>query len=70
MEKRTLKELRVKFNLTQAELSKKIGVSPVTLCHWETGRFQIPQMAKMAIGNALNIDWHVIEDVPCQKSKK
>ena len=34
----TIKQLREKRNLTQAELAEKIGVSSKTVSKWETGR--------------------------------
>ena len=43
MEKKklTLRQWRNFANLTQGEAAKKIGVSPTTLCNWETGKTTI-----------------------------
>ena len=68
MKKRTLKELRAKYDLTQSELAKKLAVTPVTISHWENGTFQMNQIAKMAVAYVLGIDWRMIEDV--KKNKK
>jgi DNA-binding XRE family transcriptional regulator len=34
----TLKAARVNIGLTQEELAKEVGVSPVTIWKWETGK--------------------------------
>lgn len=67
MEERTLKELRAKFNLKQTELAKALGISPVTISHWENGSFHMTKLAKIAIGSVLGIDWHIIKDVKPNK---
>jgi putative transcriptional regulator len=47
----TLKRLRQRRGLTQAELARRIGVHRVTIATWETGRFRpsvdgLPRLAK------------------------
>lgn len=32
-----IKELRAKFDMTQADLAKELGVAQNTICDWETG---------------------------------
>jgi transcriptional regulator with XRE-family HTH domain len=48
----TLKRLRERRGLTQAELAAAIGVHRVTVATWETGRFRpsvdmLPRLAKL-----------------------
>lgn len=33
-----IKGIRVKLHLTQAQFAKLMDVSPITVCHWETGK--------------------------------
>jgi transcriptional regulator with XRE-family HTH domain len=47
----TLKRLRERRGLTQAELASRIGVHRVTIATWETGRYRpsidlLPKLAK------------------------
>ena len=37
-----LREWRIRYDLTQDELAKLIGVSQKTVSHWETGARKIP----------------------------
>lgn len=43
-----LKEYREKAKLTQAELGKRSGISPVQVCFYETGRVKKPHAATAA----------------------
>lgn len=36
-----VRDARMEKNLNQAQLAKKMGVSPAMISHWETGRFQV-----------------------------
>lgn len=49
MKKMTLKMLRVRDNLTQEEIAKKIGVSPETWSNWENKKTfpDIPKLQKI-----------------------
>jgi transcriptional regulator with XRE-family HTH domain len=38
VKRKTIRELRRAANLTQAELAERIGVSKMSISHWETGR--------------------------------
>ncbi len=51
----TLKELRKKANLTQIELSKKIGVSGVAVNYYENGKRKLPIDKVSALAQALNV---------------
>jgi DNA-binding XRE family transcriptional regulator len=35
-----IKELRTALGMTQVEFASHIKVHPVTVCHWETGKFK------------------------------
>ena len=37
---KTMKELRLSRNLTQAELAKELGISAATLQRWEKGKIK------------------------------
>ncbi len=43
-----LRDLRIENDLTQEELSKKIGISEVTIYYWETGK-RIPTLDNAVI---------------------
>jgi DNA-binding transcriptional regulator YiaG len=40
-----IRKLRKKMNLFQEDLAAKIGVTPVTLSRWETGKFKPSHLA-------------------------
>ena len=64
----TIRELRMKHNLTQTELGEKTGVSQQTIARYETGRAQIPQAFVAKIVHHFNITleegWQMMEQVP------
>lgn len=45
----TLREVRARFNLTQAELGEKLGVSKQTVNSWENGYTMIPSKKLIVI---------------------
>lgn len=51
-----LYRVRLKQNLTQAQLADKIGIAPNTLSQYEIGRFCPPLWAFVAWAGALNQD--------------
>ena len=56
-----LKKLRSDFNVTQADLAKKLGVSNQTLLNWENGIYEpkIAQLIKLADIFGVSIDYLV-----------
>ena len=53
-----LKKLRQEKSVTQAELAKRIGVSPAAISRYESGeRTRLSQPTIFAIANALHITW-------------
>ena len=38
--KKAIKTLRIKMCLTQEDLGKMLGVSFVTVCRWESGKYE------------------------------
>lgn len=56
-----LKKLRLDFNMTQADLAKKLGVSNQTLLNWENGIYEpkIAQLIKLADIFGVTIDYLV-----------
>lgn len=62
MQPKTLKELRKKHNLTQKELSQKLGMTKATYCHLENGNVRMSKITKLAIARVLDVDWKMIKD--------
>ena len=56
----TLKAARVNANLTQQEVSDKLGVSKHTITNWETGRTKIKKVCVMALASVYKLD---VEDL-------
>lgn len=56
-----LRELRIKNNMSQSELGKKLGVSGQTILNWENGIFEpkINQLIKLADIFDISIDYLV-----------
>ena len=56
-----LKKLRSDFNVTQADLAKKLGVSNQTLLNWENGIYEpkIAELIKLADIFGVSIDYLV-----------
>ena len=52
-----VRDLRRKALMTQEQLAEQIGVSRVTLCHYETGRRRIPVSLLPEIRDALGCSW-------------
>ena len=48
--------------MTQQELSDKLGISRVALCHYETGRRRVPVSLLPAIKDALGCTWEELFD--------
>lgn len=48
MFKERLKELRIEKNLTQDKLAKLVGMSKMTISHWESGYCE-PSIAQLII---------------------
>ena len=48
MFKERLKELRIEKNLTQDKLAKLVGMSKMTISHWESGYCE-PSIAQLVI---------------------
>ena len=44
-----IKAVREKLLVTQEELAKELGVTPITICRWETGKVEPSMKAKKAI---------------------
>lgn len=51
----TLKRLRERRGLTQAQLASRIGVHRVTIATWETGRYRPSIDALPRLAKALNV---------------
>lgn len=49
MKPRALKRLRIKMEMSQASLAKKLGVSPLTIYLWESGRVPIAKSRALAV---------------------
>lgn len=64
MDKKTLKEWRKEKGISAKELAEKLGLSNVTIHHWENGTYELRQYMKMAIAYVLELpDWRMIKDV-------
>ena len=50
MKAETVKKLRERLELTQAELADEIGYTQPTVCRWETGELIIPARAAKLLG--------------------
>ena len=48
--------VRREKNLTQKELARKVGVTNVTVCLWETGSIDMPMSRLYEIARALGVD--------------
>lgn len=69
----TLKSLRTRKNLSQAQLASKIGVSRSTVAMWETSKSEPDIDMLVALSEALNtsIDYLIKgENCPCSCKKK
>jgi len=55
MEKISVKELRLRHGLTQAELSRKIGVTPLSIIYWETGKARISDLNRYKVAAFFNV---------------
>jgi transcriptional regulator with XRE-family HTH domain len=44
-----LRRLRHQLKLTQVDLAAVLGVTPTSLARWEQGRYQVPQLAAVAV---------------------
>ncbi len=44
-----IKSVREKMLLTQDEMAAALGVNPITICRWETGKSEPNMKAKKAI---------------------
>lgn len=60
MEKISVKELRLRHGLTQAELSRKIGVAPLSIIYWETGKTRISDLNRYKVAAFFNVHPDVI----------
>ena len=49
MDRKTIKELRVKLGLTQEQLAQKLGVTFVTVNRWENGKTKPSALAIKAL---------------------
>lgn len=50
---KSLFNLRLKLNISQEELAKKLGVSFSTINRWETGKFEPTKLSKARLLNLL-----------------
>ncbi len=55
-----LEQMRVNRGLTRKEFAKILGVSPITLSAWVTGKFVPSANSVYKIASALNVDRHEI----------
>lgn len=46
-----IKAVRESLLVTQEELAKELGVTPITICRWETGKVEPSIKAKKAFRN-------------------
>jgi transcriptional regulator with XRE-family HTH domain len=74
MEKRkifakNLKELREKAELSQAELAKRVGVTPPTVTGWEQGKYMPENLETVAAVLKVNAAWMVGESTDSTPSK-
>ena len=57
MEKVTsIKQLRDKLNISQKELSKKIGINQSTISNWEMGNFSLTMKSFMKVSDFAKIN--------------
>ncbi len=57
MEKVTsIKQLRDKLNISQKELSKKIGINQSTISNWEMGNFSLTMKSFMKVADFAKIN--------------
>lgn len=64
----TLRELRVKYNISQSKLAKILEVSQVTVSHWEKGKTKMSKRVKLALAQIFKLDdWREIEDYDPKK---
>lgn len=66
----TIQELRAKKNISQKELARMIGVSPVQLSRYENGtiRPRLPILAKLA--EVLDVDYQTLSIALTSSSQK
>lgn len=59
-----LKELRIKFGITQNELAKKLNVTGQTLLNWENGIYEpkIHQLIQLADFFGVTVDYLIERD--------
>ena len=57
-----IKDLRARNRMTQQELSDKLGISRVALCHYETGRRRVPVSLLPPLKDALGCTWEELFD--------
>jgi putative transcriptional regulator len=58
MERRTIRELRRLAGWSQIELAAKIGVSKMSISHWETGRNEPSARQLRALAQAFATPWN------------
>ncbi len=58
-----VKAIRKRLGLTQKELAAAIGVHPVTVATWESGRYRVPEPTARLLQ-------HLARDAPVKKRRK
>ena len=58
----SLKQLRLLAGLTQKEAARLIGVSPVSLCKWESGVFKPTPDKREKLASIYNVSISTIND--------
>lgn len=55
----SLEAARVNAKLTQVELAEELGVSPTTVCNWETGKSEptLSQLRKISTLSGIPMDF-------------